>query len=62
MIATDAKRDYSINLFLVLLCAVSGSLLLSMGFLLPVINSAKKSKEVLLELFLTKKIEKSIDE
>lgn len=38
------------------------ALLIALGFLLPVISRAKKSKEEVLELFLHKKIEKSIDD
>ena len=59
---TEQKRDSSLNLFMYLLIAVSCSLLLSIAFLLPVINRAKKSKQDVLELFLHKKVERSIDD
>ena len=62
IVATNQIRDSSLNLFLYLLIAVSCALLLSVGFLLPIISRAKRSKQEVLELFLHKKIERAIDD
>lgn len=59
---TTSNSQSMMRLFLILLVAVSCALLLSMGFLLPIITKAKRSKEEVLRLFLLKKVEKSIDE
>lgn len=62
IVATDDIRNSSLSLFLYLLIAVSCSLFVSVAFLLPIISRAKRSKQEVLELFLHKKIERSIDE
>jgi type III secretory pathway component EscR len=52
----------TLSLFLYLLVIISCSLILSVCFLLPVIMKAKQQKQEVLELFLSKKIEKIIDD
>ena len=48
--------------FLYLLIAASCSLLISLIFLIPVINKVKKNKYEVLELFTNKSIDKHIDD
>jgi hypothetical protein len=62
ILATNSIRDSSLAFFLYLLIAVSCALLISVAFLLPIINRAKKQKQEVLELFLHKKIERAIDD
>jgi hypothetical protein len=61
-VATENTRDSSLTFFLDLLIIVSCALIISIAFLLPIIGSAKRSKQEVLELFLHKKIERSIDD
>ena len=58
---TEASRKYNIQIFLYLLITASGSLLLSLMFLLPIINKVKKNKQDVLELFMSVK-KKDIEE
>jgi hypothetical protein len=62
ILATNSIRDSSLAFFLYLLISVSCALLISVAFLLPIINRAKKQKQEVLELFLHKKIERAIDD
>jgi hypothetical protein len=49
-------------IFLYLLIAASCSLLISLIFLIPVINKVKRNKQDVLELFTHKQIDKHIDD
>lgn len=55
---SDAAREYNNNIFLILVLSVSGSLVLSMAFLLPVIRRAKENKQEVFILLTHKKVEK----
>ena len=59
---SDNARETNINVFMYLLISVSCALILSMGFLMPVIKKAKFNKQEVFELFTHRKIEKCIDE
>jgi len=50
------------NIFLYLLIAASFSLVVSLVFLIPVVNKVKKNKQEVVELFTNKGIEKHIDD
>ena len=62
VVATNNIRDSALSFFLSLLIAVSCALAISVAFLLPIISRVIRSKQEVLELFLHKKIERSIDE
>ena len=59
---SENSRNFNIKIFMNLLWAASGALLISLIFLVPVINKVKKNKQEVLELFTHKNIEKHIDE
>ena len=59
---SDQTREQNILIFMYLLIAVSCALVLSMGFLLPVIRKAKYNKQEVFELFTHRKIEKCVDD
>lgn len=59
---SENSRNFNIKIFMNLLWAASGALLVSLIFLIPVINKVKKNKQEVLELFTHKNIEKHIDE
>lgn len=58
----ESTRSRDITIFFYLLISVSFALLLSMGFLLPVIKNVKNNKQEVFELFTHRKIEKCIDD
>jgi hypothetical protein len=55
---SEAARQSNNNTFLVLVISVSGALVLSMAFLLPVIKRAKDNKQEVFILLTHKKVEK----
>jgi hypothetical protein len=55
---SESTRRVNNDIFLILLVSVSGALLLSMVFLLPVIKRAKNNRQEVYELFTHKKVEK----
>jgi len=59
---SESTRRGNNDIFLILLVSVSGALLLSMVFLLPVIRRAKNNRQEVFELFTHKKVEKQVDE
>ena len=59
---SETSRESNMSVFLYLLIAASCSLLISLLFLIPVINKVKKNKQEVLELFTHKNIDKHIDE
>jgi len=59
---SDRARTSNLQVFLVLLMAVSGALGMSMMFLLPVVRRAKMNRQEVYELYTLKKVEKHIDE
>jgi hypothetical protein len=59
---SDTSRASNMSTFLYLLIAASCSLLISLIFLIPVINKVKKNKQEVLELFTNRSIDKHIDD
>jgi hypothetical protein len=59
---SDTSRESNNQVFLILVITVSGALLLSMAFLLPVIRRAKNNKQEVFVLLTHKKVEKLIEE
>jgi hypothetical protein len=59
---SDSARTSNIQVFLILLLSVSGALMLSLVFLLPVVRKAKMNRQEVFELYTLKKVEKHIEE
>lgn len=59
---SENSRSSNMSIFLYLLIAASCSLLISLIFLIPVINKVKRNKQDVLELFTHKQIDKHIDD
>lgn len=59
---SDTSRAYDMSTFLYLLIAASLILVISLIFLIPVINKVKKNKQEVLELFTNRSIDKHIDD
>ena len=59
---SDSARTSNIQVFLILLLSVSGALILSLVFLLPVVRKAKMNRQEVFELYTLKKVEKHIEE
>jgi len=59
---SDRTRENNISVFLYLLLTASVALIASLIILIPVINTVKKNKQEVLQLFAHKQIEKHIDD